>query len=202
MGNTQRIDQEEDFDTETIQHGNDESSHEQSRSWWLDIRNEETQHTVLTQRSENGESVRYCGECLSDVHGMLSVSSVRSSVRAHSVRAHSAGISIPSPSLAITQLQLKHQDTCITHLQLKHDNRYAELQDDLTGRDNPTHKLTPSHKKKDLDDEDDMPIGLDDAQEEADKTMKTLHALGEAQEEFEAMFESERSLEAAHEVRR
>ena len=39
-------------------------------------------------------------------------------------------------------------------------------------------------------------------EEEADKTMKTLHALGEAQEEFEAMFESERSLEAAHEVRR
>ena len=39
-------------------------------------------------------------------------------------------------------------------------------------------------------------------EEEADKTMKTLHALGEAQGEFEAMFESERSLEAAHEVRR
>ena len=39
-------------------------------------------------------------------------------------------------------------------------------------------------------------------EEEADKTMKTLHALGEAQEEFEAMFESERSLEAAHEIRR
>ena len=39
-------------------------------------------------------------------------------------------------------------------------------------------------------------------EEEADKTMKTLHALGEAQEEFEAMVESERSLEAAHEVRR
>ena len=37
-------------------------------------------------------------------------------------------------------------------------------------------------------------------EEEADKTMKTLHALGEAQEEFEAMFESERSLEAAHEL--
>ena len=39
-------------------------------------------------------------------------------------------------------------------------------------------------------------------EEEADKTMKTLHALGDAQEEFEAMFESERSLEASHEVRR
>ena len=39
-------------------------------------------------------------------------------------------------------------------------------------------------------------------EEEADKTMKTLHALGEAQEEYEAMFERERSLEAAHEVRR
>jgi len=56
------------------------SSRGRGRSWWLDIRNEETQHTVLTQRSENGESVRYCGECLSDVHGMLSVSSVRISV--------------------------------------------------------------------------------------------------------------------------
>ncbi len=39
-------------------------------------------------------------------------------------------------------------------------------------------------------------------EEEAGKTMKTLHALGDAQEEFEAMFESERSLEANHEVRR
>ena len=39
-------------------------------------------------------------------------------------------------------------------------------------------------------------------EEEADKTMKTLHALGDAQEEFEAMFASERSLEASHEVRR
>jgi hypothetical protein len=39
-------------------------------------------------------------------------------------------------------------------------------------------------------------------EEEAKKTMQTLHALGEAQEEFEAMFESDRSLEVRHEVRR
>ena len=39
-------------------------------------------------------------------------------------------------------------------------------------------------------------------EKEAEKTMQTLHALGEAQEEFEAMFESDRSLEARHEIRR
>ena len=44
---------------------------------------------------------------------------------------------------------------------------YAELQDDLH-HDDPTHKLTPSHGKQ-CEDEEDMPIGLDDAQEETDK---------------------------------
>lgn len=39
-------------------------------------------------------------------------------------------------------------------------------------------------------------------EKEAEKTMQTLHALGEAQQEFEAMFESDRSLEARHEIRR